>query len=54
MNKDERQGRDANMIGKPIGWAYNVDWLRGWQNAEDDRHLDERDYRYPRSTSKGE
>ncbi len=40
MNRDERRGRDANLGGKPFNLSENIDWQRGWQNAEDDRGLD--------------
>jgi len=37
---DERRGRDANLAGKPFDPSQNIDWQRGWQNAEDDRRLE--------------
>ena len=40
MNRDERRGRDANLGGRPFNTSENIDWQRGWQNAEDDRGLD--------------
>lgn len=41
MNLDERRGKDANLSGKPFDKTQNVDWQRGWQNAQDDRRLDD-------------
>jgi len=41
MNKDERRGFNANLAGEPFDASQNIDWQRGWQNAQDDRELDE-------------
>lgn len=41
QRSDERRGRDANLAGKPFNSAENIDWQRGWQNAQDDRRLDD-------------
>lgn len=41
MNRDERRGRDANLAGKPFNPNENIDWQRGWQNAQDDRRLED-------------
>jgi hypothetical protein len=38
--RDRRRGRDANLAGKPFDLRQNLDWQRGWQDAEDDRRLD--------------
>jgi len=41
MNRDERQGRDANLQGAPFDPDETIDWQRGWQNAQDDRCLED-------------
>lgn len=41
MTRDERRGRDANLAGRPFDRAENLDWQRGWTNAEDDRRLED-------------
>ena len=41
MNRDERRGRDANLAGKPFNPKENIDWQRGWENAQQDRRLDD-------------
>jgi hypothetical protein len=37
---DYRRGQDANRANKPRDDKQNVDWLRGWDDAEADRNLD--------------
>jgi hypothetical protein len=39
--RDYRRGRDANFAGRPLVRGQNIDWQRGWQDAEDDRALDD-------------
>ena len=34
-------GRAANLGGRPRDKAQNIDWLRGWDDAQDDRQLDD-------------
>ena len=38
---DRRRGRDANLAGKPFDPKQNIDWQNGWEDAEQDRRLDE-------------
>lgn len=38
---DYRMGKNANLAGNPRDAKQNVDWLRGWDDAQDDRMLDE-------------
>ncbi len=37
---DYRRGQDANRANRPRDDKQNVDWLRGWDDAEADRNLD--------------
>lgn len=41
ITQDERRGHNANLAGKPFDARENLDWQRGWQNAEDDRRLED-------------
>lgn len=36
-----QRGRNANLAGKPRDKRRNVDWLRGWDDVQDDRRLDD-------------
>jgi ribosome modulation factor len=41
--RDWLRGRNANMAGKPRDPRQNIDWLTGWDDAQDDRCLDDED-----------
>jgi hypothetical protein len=42
-NDNYNRGRNANLANLPRDTAQNIDWLLGWDDAEDARRLDEAD-----------
>jgi hypothetical protein len=40
---DRRRGRDANLANQRRDPKQNIDWLAGWDDAEDDRRCLDRD-----------
>ena len=48
MERDDyRRGRDANLAGRPDRIAETPDFRRGWQDAQDDRRLDDDEEDHP-------
>lgn len=39
--RDRRRGRNANLAGEPFSARENIDWQAGWEDAQQDRGLEE-------------
>jgi hypothetical protein len=48
---DELRGRQAFRDGIPYSTTENIDWQLGWQNAADDRRMDEEEEQANRDNS---
>jgi len=39
-SREYRMGKNANLAGRPWDKKQNVDWLRGWEDAQSDRGIE--------------